>query len=304
LGEGSWAYRGEDLTGRSWFIKLSRTDTGAVALVTAYLRDTLGLSFVLAPIVGAASAVLKIKDYYLTVYPFAEGTVLSSTDLAPYKAEIGSDLHKLHETRLPEQLGALLPHESFDKFQGSAQELVARARSYRGNDALLRRLARDIHLRAATLDIVLENGRLLSDYCSGQAHTYEFVVCHADIHPFNIMATSWGLVMLDWDGIMLAPRERDLMFYADDMRTGGDFHQAYGLDVTLNEDLITYYHYEWVLQEFTDYIGRLFDDELGDDARSHALDEFQGLFGSGHELGGVVRTALDAPLPSAIAFYG
>jgi len=197
----------------------------------------------------------------------------------------------------------LLPQESFNKFQASAQGLGARARAYTGDDALLRRLAGDIHLRAATIDTLLENGRRLSDYCRRQSHTYELVVCHADIHPFNIMATSQGLVMLDWDGIMLAPRERDLMFYADDMRTSGDFHQAYGLDVTLNEDLITYYHYEWVLQEFTDYIGQLFDDALGDDARRHALDEFQDLFGSGHELGGVVRTALDAPLPSAIAFY-
>jgi spectinomycin phosphotransferase len=303
LGEGSWAYRGEDQAGQNWFVKLSRTDTTAVAQVTVYLRDMLGLTFVLAPIVGAGSAEPKIKEYYLTVYPFAEGKVLGSADLAPYKAEIGSDLLRLHEARLPERFRALLPQEPFDEFQASAQEYVARARAYTGNDALLQRLATDINLRAAAINTVIENGQLLSDYCRRQAHTYELVVCHADIHPFNIMATSQGLLMLDWDAIMLAPRERDLMFYAGDMRSSSDFHRAYGSGCALNEDLITYYAYEWVLQEWTDYIGRLFDIGLRDAARRHALDEFELLFGKGGELGGVVKDALDAPLPSAAAFY-
>jgi spectinomycin phosphotransferase len=303
VGEGSWAYRGEDQLGQNWFIKLSRTDTTAVARVTAYLRDTLGLTFILAPIVGIRPAAPKIKEYYLTVYPFTEGTVLGSADLAPYKPEIGGDLRKLHEAHLPAEFRILLPQESFDKFQDSAQELVARARAYTGEDELLRRLSKTVDLHSANIDVVLKNGQPLSDYCKRHAHSYELVVCHADIHPFNIMATRQSLVMIDWDGIMLAPRERDLMFYAGDMRSPSDFHRAYGSAYVLNEDLITYYAYEWVLQEFTDYIGRLFDSTLSLKARRHALEEFSLLFGNEKELGGVVKYALDAPVPSATAFY-
>ena len=303
LGEGSWAYKGEDQAGENWFIKLSRTDTTAVARVTTYLRDTLGLTFVLAPIVGIGSAEPKIKEYYLTVYPFTDGKVLGPADLEPYPTEIGSDLRRLHEARLPEELRVLLAQESFDRFQTSTNDLVARTRAYTGDNVLLQRLGESINLHSRAIDTVLKNGQALSEHCKRLTLSYKLVVCHADIHPDNIMATSQGLVMIDWDGLMLAPRERDLMFYSTDMRTESDLRQAYGLDVTLNEDLVTYYHYEWVLQEFTDYIGRLFDEAIGNDARSHALDEFRALFGSGDELGGVVRAALDAPMPSAAAFY-
>lgn len=127
---------------------------------------------------------------------------------------------------------------------------------------------------------------------------YELVVCHADIHPFNILRTANGFVMIDWDGMMLAPRERDTMFYTGDMCSDSGFHQAYGSEVTLTEELVTCYQYEWVLQEFTDYISRLFDETLGYDRHCHVLEEFQALFGSTDEPGSVVRAALDAPMPA------
>jgi spectinomycin phosphotransferase len=157
--------------------------------------------------------------------------------------------------------------------------------------------SRVMKVQAKNIDEILENGRLVGNYCSARASDYEFVVCHADIHPYNIMNTRHGLVMVDWDGIMLAPPERDLMFYAHDMRSTTELHRAYGLDYKLDEHLITYYAYEWVLQEFTDYLTRLFDTGLRDEPRHHALDEFRALFGEGNELGGVVKAALDSPLP-------
>jgi spectinomycin phosphotransferase len=158
-------------------------------------------------------------------------------------------------------------------------------------------LAKVMEAQEGTIDSLLANARLVSDYCCVRASAYDFAVCHADIHPFNIMTTPHGLMMVDWDGIMLAPRERDLMFYADEMRSATALHRAYGLDCQLDEQLITYYAYEWVLQEFTDYLRRLFDDSLGTDARQHALKEFELLFGDGNNLAGVVKAALDSPLP-------
>ena len=52
-----------------------------------------------------------------------------------------------------------------------------------------------------------------------------------------------------------------------------------------------------MLQEYTDYVERLFDLSLSEEARDHALEEFMRLFGSGGELGRVVKDALDSPLP-------
>jgi len=297
LGEGAWVFKGEDSAKHTWFIKLTRDSNSAAEHVTAYLHDTLQLDFVAAPISSKLSETPRVKEYDLVVYPFIEGEVLGSSELSPFNAEVGGDLRRIHDARLPDQLRSMLPMESFQKFQDSAGEFVKQARLQSCDDSLMANLAKIMEDQASNIDSILRNGRLVSDYCCAQASAYAFVVCHADIHPFNIMSTGHGLMMIDWDGIMLAPRERDLMFYADDMRSATDLHRAYGLGYQLDEHLITYYAYEWVLQEFTDYLGRLVASSLGADARQRALEEFERLFGEGNELGGVVKDALDSPLP-------
>ena len=298
VGEGSWVYKGQDENSRSWLIKLSRFNTSNIARVTAYLHDELDLSFVVGPLqAGSQRATPKMNGCYLSIYPFLEGQTLSYDDLnGEDQAEIARALRRMHEVKLPQPITTLLPQETFDKFQDSAASLVRKAKEPINNDVLLERLRDVVMSKWDVIDRTIVNGRRLSGYC--KRHTYEPVVCHADIHPFNIMKTANGLVMIDWDGIMFAPRERDLMFYSREMKaTNSDFHRAYSLDYQTDTSLISYYNYEWVLQEYTDYIGRLFDSTLSDEARAHALEAFQALFGSPKELSGVVKVALDSPLP-------
>ena len=43
----------------------------------------------------------------------------------------------------------------------------------------------------------------------------QFGICHADIHTSNIVVnTENKLYFIDWDSVLLAPRERDLFFYS------------------------------------------------------------------------------------------
>ncbi|GCE31317.1 hypothetical protein KDA_68010 [Dictyobacter alpinus] len=240
-----------------------------------------------------------MNGYDLSIYPFLEGKTLSYDLLSKeHQAEIAQDLRRMHDVKLPQHLSALLPKETFDKFQGSARNLVKKAKEYSGNDVFLERLREVVLSKWNVIERTIENGYRLSQYC--KQHTYELVVCHADIHPFNILQTATNLVMIDWDGIMLAPRERDLMFYRQEINAANsDFQRAYGLDYQVDPYLMSYYNYEWVLQEYTDYIERQFDVQSGEEARAHALNEFHALFGSQEELDGVVKEALCSPLPDS-----
>ncbi|GCE09119.1 phosphotransferase [Dictyobacter aurantiacus] len=303
VGEGAWVYKGHDESQSLWIVKLSRLNTPTVARVTSYLHDELGLSFVIGPVLPLDQrAIPRVHGYNLSLYPFLEGKTLSYDSLnEEHQAEIAQYLRSMHDAKLPQPIRALLPREAFDKFQASARSLVRKAREYIGNDALLERLRDIVMSQWDVIDQTIENGYRLSQYC--KQHAYELVICHADIHPFNIIQTATTLIMIDWDGIMLAPRERDLMFYRQEMNAeDSDFHRAYGLDYHVDAYLMSYYNYEWVLQEYTDYIGRLFDMQLGEEARAHALDEFHALFGSQQELGGVVKEALCSPLPDAVGY--
>ncbi len=296
VGEGAWAYKGTDSSSKKWFIKLSRLDTSNVAYITSYLHHNLGLSFVLSPILPTHQSSSKINDYFLTVYPYIEAETLSYDNLCTKDLiEIATDLRKLHDATVSTAIELLLQKEVFNKYQDSAPELVYRVKQYSGSDDLLTRLRNYVTEKWDIIDRTLTNGKRMSDFC--KQNTYQMVMCHTDIHPFNVMKTADALVMIDWDGIMLAPREIDLRHYGDNAKGDTAFHRGYGLDYQADENLLTYYAYEWVLQEYNDYLQRLFDISVGNDPRSHAFNEFVKLFGDGNELGGVVRDALESPLP-------
>ncbi len=38
------------------------------------------------------------------------------------------------------------------------------------------------------------------------------VICHGDLHPFNILAGSGQVTVLDWSAALLAPRAHDVAF--------------------------------------------------------------------------------------------
>ena len=106
------------------------------------------------------------------------------------------------------------------------------------------------------------------------------VLCHADLHTANLLVEPDDrLLVVDWDGVQLAPAERDLLFpVTEQERTR--FFDGYG-PVTLDPAVVAYYRWEWVVQELADYGSRVLEGRLGEDTRRHALEEFRRLFAAG-----------------------
>jgi spectinomycin phosphotransferase/16S rRNA (guanine(1405)-N(7))-methyltransferase len=78
------------------------------------------------------------------------------------------------------------------------------------------------------------------------------VVTHGEIHPGNVMVTSKGWVIVDWDTVLVAPPERDLWRLA---QGGGSVLRAYA-DATgtaPNEWLVDLYGIRWDLAEVASF---------------------------------------------------
>ena len=78
------------------------------------------------------------------------------------------------------------------------------------------------------------------------------VVTHGEIHPGNVMLTSKGWVMVDWDTILVAPPERDLWRLA---QGGGSvlLEYAESTATTPNQQLIELYGIRWDLAEIASF---------------------------------------------------
>jgi spectinomycin phosphotransferase len=119
-----------------------------------------------------------------------------------------------------------------------------------------------------------------------------FVLCHADIHKGNLLIDAHGdLRVVDWDGLVLAPRERDLMFVVGGVvvpppvqpREEELFFRGYG-PVDLDHLALAYYRCAWAVQDIGAYAEEVFLRAGTDEAtRSRSATAFKALFAPGGE---------------------
>lgn len=82
-----------------------------------------------------------------------------------------------------------------------------------------------------------------------------------------------ALYIIDWDTLIFAPKERDLMFIGAGIWDSGRlpaeeesiFYKGYG-QTEINQDAICYYRFERIIQDIGEYCEHIFlSDEDGED---------------------------------------
>ena len=101
------------------------------------------------------------------------------------------------------------------------------------------------------------------------AHPEEFVVTHGEPHRANTIRTAKGLVLIDWDTALVAPRERDLWMVVDAHDPLlADYQAATG--ATVHPSFFALYALQWDLMEVAGYLAffRADHDDTADAAES------------------------------------
>ena len=134
-----------------------------------------------------------------------------------------------------------------------------------------------------------------------QKQSGPYVFCHADLHPANLIRDSNGNVfVIDWDDVMLAPKERDFIFVRE---SGADaFWEGYG-HPQIDWIALTYYRCERVVQDVIACADDMFfKDGLGEETRSDIASLFHEiLLGKTSTINDVYAAA--AHLPPDLTLY-
>ncbi|NUT34762.1 MAG: aminoglycoside phosphotransferase family protein [Hamadaea sp.] len=254
----AWAYR-VDAGDERFFLKLRRGDFApAATLLPGYLRSR-GVTQVVAPIELPGGGVCHaVGAYRLLLYPYHDGAGLWSRGLTDAQWHAyGQFLGQLHAVVPSTEVAAALPVETYTSTAGD--RLIALGPQAASSE-LLRVFWQEygpaLHRLAETVN------DLASRVTRGQ-----HVVCHADIHPGNLLAVDGGpLHVVDWDAPILAPRERDLMFvYSQDFgehpitpHSEALFRQGYG-PIEPDPVLLSYYRAERHLDDVASFLASILD---------------------------------------------
>ncbi|MBV1853667.1 phosphotransferase enzyme family protein [Catellatospora tritici] len=267
----AWAYRIDASDGERYFLKLRRGDFApAAVLLPGFLRAQ-GVTQVVAPIDPPAGGTgHAFGDYRLLLYPFHDGGSLWSRGLTDRQwIEYGEFLGRLHAVSPSAEVAAVLPTETFQSSAGERLRMLsAQAAASEILGAFWQRYGADLRRLSDTVD------DLASRVTAGQ-----HVICHADIHPANMLADGDGpLHVVDWDAPILAPRERDLMFvYSQDFgehpinaHRAALFRQGYG-PLEPDQAMLSYYRSERHLDEVAEFLRSILNPAASPESRANDL---------------------------------
>jgi spectinomycin phosphotransferase len=294
----AWAYRIVTDFEDAYFLKIRKLFNPPGLFIPRFLKDS-GIEQVVAPLVTKNQELaVKIGEFVLILYPFIAGNEAIEVGMTNAQwIEFGSTLKQVHSLNIesvPPSKPELERETFIPKWSDIAANVQERVNSQVYENAYQRELAKCWKEHQTLIRDIFEQtdklGKLL------RSASPEFVICHADIHTANILVTQeQSIFIIDWDGALLAPKERDLMFVVgDDVVEASEaelFFKGYG-DVDINLLALAYYKYEWCVQEIGDYGERVFGaDNIGKDTKKAAVEEFIKLFSRGN----VIEIALHTP---------
>lgn len=98
------------------------------------------------------------------------------------------------------------------------------------------------------------------------------VICHSDPTQGNILIGNDGrLYLIDWDNPILAPKERDLVFFQDRMLPFMKGYSSVIGETQMNNDMKRFYEYEWNVQEIADFGERILFQHNSSEQNHHDL---------------------------------
>ena len=214
-------------------------------------------------------------------------------------AGFGQTIKLIHNIHLNTLIRTMVPKEEYSTaFGDRLRKVLENINSYSQEDDLCQETVKFlIEKKTAILDLV-QRSETLAKVLKKQPS--EIVLCHGDMHGWNLLIGQEGdLYLVDWDTLVLAPKERDLMFIGAGLGNSGYspeeeaylFYDGYG-ETEINQLAIAYYRYARIVEDVAVICDQIFHSEEEGEDRKQALLYLKSNF----DPGGTIDTAYLADL--------
>ena len=284
--------------GTLYFLKLRRGVFDETSVALPKFLSNQGIRSIIAPLTTQAGRLWAgLDDYTVIVYPFIDGRDGYDADLSDrHWIEFGAALKRIHTASVPSSITSRIPRESYSaRWRDLVRLFLARIEVEAFDDPVAAQTAEFLRTKRDEILALVERTEQLAQTL--QAQSPEGVVCHADLHAGNIFIDGDGaLYIVDWDTVLLASKERDLMFVGGgqfgEARTAREeealFFRGYG-PTSIDPVALAYYRYERIVEDIAVECQLIFSTAGGED-RERELRFMRSNF----EPGGVLSIAYES----------
>src|SRR6266436_663035 len=264
-------YRVESEQGTAYALKVTtRSLYEPRCLVPRYLYD-LGIASVVAPIPTRSSALwTQLSEWTVIVYPWISGESSLTGMTDEQWKQVGTIFQRIHQVMLPPVGFEALRKETFDptEYTRWIRTFETQYANTEGGGAVERALRSCWVAHQSTIHTVLISLEKRAGVL--QSRTFPYVICHADLHARNLIRDRAGQVfVIDWDEVMLAPKERDFIFVRHPHADA--FFQGYG-QVEIDWVALTYFLWERVVQDLIECTRNVcFREDWAEESRAEAV---------------------------------
>lgn len=253
-------YRVEAPSGEQYFLKLRSGSFGKNSVIIPKLLHDQGIGQIISPISTREGALwAQLGKYLVILYPFIEGKDGYEIDLTDAQLiEFGEAVKNIHSKTIPRQILEQLPTESFStKFGEQLQRILQRIRAEKAVDTISADMTVYLLIKEEVIQHLITRTEQLSKILVKRS--LPLVVCHSDLHAGNLLIDSSGhLFIVDWDTLLRAPKERDLMYIGGSQGFRGHglqeevelFFQGYG-ETIIDQEALAYYRYARIVEDLT-----------------------------------------------------
>lgn len=280
-------YRAVTIDKIAYYVKLRKGDFNEASVTVPNFLGNLGIKQIIPSLTTQTGQLwANLHSFKVILYPFVEGNNGFEKKLSKRQwVEFGAALKQFHSSTIPSEITKGIQKDNFSpQWRDTVKMFFERFEKETFKEPVAIELADFLKSKKVeTLELIKQTEQLAKMLLDKLP---EFILCHADIHGWNLLIDNNGaLYMVDWDTLLFAPKERDLMFIGGGLSDSGYtpqeeetmFYQGYGQTNT-NQIAIAYYRCERIIEDIAVYCEQIFLSEEGGEDRKESLENVKSNF--------------------------
>lgn len=285
-------YKVESDKGEMYLLKIRTGDFDETSVLVPYYLHEQKVEHIIAPVLTQ-----DLKPYYFdgtdyfTLYSFVDTLEISKDQfIEDNKVALGALMRKIHRLEIPNSIKSKVKKYEFSsKWSESLIHSIDKIQETTFNNQLAIELVEFIKEKDDVIRTLINYSQELIGELSLASE--EFVLCHGDLHFWNLLIDKQNyLYLIDWDTVILAPKERDLMFIGskiDDLwNTRQDidlFYEGYGM-TEINKLVQDYFRADRIIEDLAIMCDSICFSSMSEEDKCQTLGFFKANFQSNNTI--------------------